>query len=226
LHQEVRALLPAVLQAQQVGPHWVGSVQTLPGAPSLQVTALVAPSQPSSRLALAIEPASVTATGDPPQRDTAPPLVQPARHAIRTTHPSPYESGIRPSASIRLQHRAGVKSSIAARANFSAAPVRTTGSAIELFREVVLRRADHTFGRSRHTVGDPFRLDLFVPGERARCFLDAALDVLPGAVSLIFVHRMKMSTTAELSTGAARARHVAVGRVNRPGGRVSCSACR
>jgi hypothetical protein len=62
-----------VLHAQQVGRHCVGSVQALPGAPSLQVMRSVAPSQEPSSLPLAIEPASVTATGDELQLETASP---------------------------------------------------------------------------------------------------------------------------------------------------------
>lgn len=109
LHQDVRALRPAAPQAQQVGRHWVGLVQALPGAPSLQVTTLVAPSQLALTLALAIDPASVTVTGDEPQLDAAPPpLEQPARHAITTTHQIPYAFGIQPSTSIRPQHHARV----------------------------------------------------------------------------------------------------------------------
>ena len=85
LHQEVSALRPAVTQAQQVGRHWVGSVQALPGAPSPQVTRLSAPWQTPFSLALAIEPASVTATGDELQVDTAPlSREQSTRHASKT----------------------------------------------------------------------------------------------------------------------------------------------
>jgi hypothetical protein len=48
-------------------------VQALPAAPSLQVMRSVAPSQEPSSLPLAIEPASVTATGDELQLETASP---------------------------------------------------------------------------------------------------------------------------------------------------------
>ena len=93
LHQEVSALLPAVLQAQQVGWHWVGSMQALPGAPPLQVTAAVAPGHSSFTLTLAIESASVTITGDEVQLDTALPSLEQApknptnaaKHAPSTT---------------------------------------------------------------------------------------------------------------------------------------------
>jgi hypothetical protein len=86
LHQEVSALRPAVAHAQQVGWQSVGSVQALPGAPSLQVTTLVAPAQVSFSLALAIEPASVTITAVAPQRETPwSPLEQDASAPTRTT---------------------------------------------------------------------------------------------------------------------------------------------
>jgi hypothetical protein len=90
LHQEVSALLPAVPHAQQVGWHCVGSVQALPGAPSLQVATVVAPEHSSFTLTLAIESASVTITGDEVQLDTAlPSLEQAARNPVNAAHHAP-----------------------------------------------------------------------------------------------------------------------------------------
>jgi hypothetical protein len=96
LHQDVSALRPAVLHAQQVGRHCVGSVQALPGAPSLQVMRAVTPSQEPLWLPLAIESASVTATDDELQLETASPwLAHPARTASTASHPTANQLGAR-----------------------------------------------------------------------------------------------------------------------------------
>ena len=65
-------------------------MQEVPGAPLLQVTTVVAPAHSSFTLALAIESASVTITGDVAQLDTAlPSLEQPARNAVNATNHNP-----------------------------------------------------------------------------------------------------------------------------------------